>query len=309
MKPLILFLLSCAASLAADYDLLIRNGRIIDGTGNPWFYGDVAVTADRVVAIGSVSGSATREIDAKGLVVSPGFIDMHSHSDFLLLEDGNAESKVRQGVTTEVLGEGSSAGPTKGKLVARPVSVGNKQAQIRTLREYFDAAERSGISVNIASYVGAGSVWQCVMGQSFERPTSAELNQMEELVAEAMQDGAFGLSTALMMPPGSLATTADLVELCKVVRQHGGIYSSHIRDEGLGVFDSVKEAITIGEQAGVAVDVIHLKIADQQYWGRMNEVVGMIEARAQTRCKCAGERLSIHSGQQRPFKHYSAVGA
>jgi N-acyl-D-amino-acid deacylase len=278
MKALILFLLSCAAILAADYDLLIRNGRIIDGTGNPWFYGDVAVKGDRVAAIGTVSGSATRQIDAKGLVVSPGFIDMHSHSDFLLLEDGNAESKVRQGVTTEVLGEGSSAGPTKGKLVARRVSVGNKQAQIRTLREYFDAAERSGISVNVASYVGAGSVWQCVMGQSFERPTPAELNQMKELMAEAMRDGAFGLSAALMMPPGSLATTADLVELCKVVRQHGGIYSSHIRDEGLGVFDSVREAITIGEQAGVPVDIIHLKIADQQYWRRMNEVVGMIEA-------------------------------
>src|SRR5436190_4487520 len=132
--------------------------------------------------------------------------------------------------------------------------------------------------MNVASYVGSGSVWQCVMGHSFYRPSAADLDRMKELVAEAMRDGAFGLSTALMMPPGSLATTADLVELCKVVREHGGIYSSHIRDEGLGIFDSVREAIAIGEQAGVPVDILHLKIADQQYWGRMNEVIGLIDA-------------------------------
>jgi N-acyl-D-amino-acid deacylase len=272
-----LFLAFCMSSFA-QHDLVIRNGKVVDGTGNPWFYADVAVKTDRIVQVGQIAGPAKREIDAKGLVVAPGFIDMHSHSDFLLLEDGNAESKIRQGVTTEILGEGSSAGPTKGKLVARPISVANKQAQIRTLGEYFDAVEHAGIAVNVASYVGAGSIWQCVMGHSFERPSPDQLNQMKDLVAEAMRDGAFGLSTALIMPPGSLATTADLVELCKVVREHGGIYSSHIRDEGLGVFDSVKEAITIGEQAGVPVDVIHLKIADEQYWGRMNEVIAMIEA-------------------------------
>jgi N-acyl-D-aspartate/D-glutamate deacylase len=131
--------------------------------------------------------------------------------------------------------------------------------------------------VNVASYVGQGNVWQCIMGQSFDRPGPAELEKMKELVAEAMRDGAFGLSSALMMPPGSLATTEDLVELCKIVREHGGIYSSHIRDEGLGVFDSVKQAIEIGERAGVPVDIIHLKIADQKFWGRMNEVIALIE--------------------------------
>ena len=272
---LIVLSMSCAA---ADYDLLIRNAKVIDGTGNPWFYGDVAVKGDRIAQIGGSDGTAKREIDAKGLAVAPGFIDMHSHSDFVLLEDGNAESKIRQGVTTEILGEGTSAGPTKGKLVAHPVSVGNKKAVIRTLGEYLETVERAGVSVNVASYVAAGSVWQCVMGQSFERPRPAQLNEMKDLVAEAMREGAFGLSTALMMPPGSLATTADLIEFSKVVRGYDGIYSSHIRDEGLGIFDSVKEAITIGEQAGVAVDILHLKIADQQYWGRMNEVVGMIEA-------------------------------
>jgi N-acyl-D-aspartate/D-glutamate deacylase len=231
-------LLLAFSSPAAEpsYDLVIRHGKIIDGTGNPWFYGDVAVAGDRIASAGVVEGSGKREIDARGFVVAPGFIDIHSHSDWLLLEDGNAQSKIRQGVTTEVLGEGSSAGPFKGKLVPRPVSVQNQAAQIRTLAEYFSAAERSGISVNIASYVGEGNIWQCVMGDSFERPGPAELQRMKELVAEAMKDGACGLSTALMMPPGSLATTDDLVELCKVVREHGGRFQPH-PDEGLGVFD------------------------------------------------------------------------
>lgn len=268
----------CVRAAQPEFDLVIRHGRLMDGTGNPWFNGDVAIKGDSIVAVGQVAGGGKREIDAHGLVVAPGFIDIHSHSDWLLLEDGGAPSKVRQGVTTEVLGEGSSAGPSKGKLVARPVSIQNQPASIHTLGEYFTAVERSGIAVNIASYVGEGNIWQCVMGQSFDRPGPAELQKMKELVAEAMKDGAFGLSTALMMPPGSLATTDDLVELCKVVRDYGGMYSTHMRDEGLGVFDSVKQAIEIGERSGVPVDIIHLKIADEKYWGRMKEVLALIEA-------------------------------
>jgi N-acyl-D-aspartate/D-glutamate deacylase len=264
-------------SAQPEFDLVIRHGKLVDGTGNPWFYADAAIKGDRIVTVGRVLGRAKREIDARGLVVAPGFIDIHSHSDWLLLEDGNAPGKVRQGVTTEVLGEGSSAGPSKGKLVARPVTIQNQPAQVHTLGEYLAAVERSGIAVNVASYVGEGNIWQCVMGQSFDRPGPAQLQQMKQLVAEAMQDGAFGLSSALMMPPGSLATTDDLVELCKVAREHGGIYSTHIRDEGLGVFDSVKQAIEIGERSGVPVDIIHLKIADEKYWGRMKEVVALIE--------------------------------
>jgi len=268
---------TCAGAALPEYDLVIRGGRIVDGSGNPWFYGDVAVKGDRIAAIGRVAGDARRVIDVAGLVVAPGFIDIHSHSDWTLLEDGNAESKIRQGVTTEILGESGSVGPFKGKLVPRPVSVRNQAVQIRALGEYFQAVERSSVSVNVASYVGQGNIWQCVMGYSFERPNPDELRQMKELVAEAMNDGAFGLSTALMMPPSSLATTDDLIELCKVVREHGGIYSTHMRDEGLGVFDSVKETIQIGERAGVPVDILHLKIADEKYWGRMKEVVALIE--------------------------------
>jgi len=262
---------------APPYDVIIRNGKIVDGSGNPWFYGDVALQGDRIAAIGQVAGEGRRVIDAAGLVVAPGFIDMHSHSDWVLFEDGNAQSKIRQGVTTEVIGESSSPGPFQFKLAPRTVSVRGEPVEIRRLAEYFVALERAGISVNVASYVGEETIWECVMGSSFERPGSGELQRMKELIGEAMTDGAFGLSTALMMPPSSLATTDDLIELCKAVREHGGIYATHMRDEGLGVFDSVKEAIQIGERAGVPVDILHLKIADEKYWGRMKEVVALID--------------------------------
>ncbi len=262
-----------------DYDVLIRNGRVVDGTGNPWFHADVAVKKDRIVAVAKgLGGTARREIDAKGLIVAPGFIDMHSHSDFLLLEDGKAESKIRQGVTTEVLGEGGSAGPYQGKLSPRSAVVRGQAATWTTLGGYLETVEKAGIAPNIASYVGLDNIWQCVMGTSHERPSAEQLAQMQKLVDEAMRDGAFGLSSQVMMPPGSLATTDDLVLLAAPAAKHGGIYSTHIRNEGLGVFDSVKEAIAVGERAKLPVDVIHLKIADQKNWGRMKEVCGLIQA-------------------------------
>jgi N-acyl-D-aspartate/D-glutamate deacylase len=277
---LILTLIPFASAGAAEleYDLVIRGGRIVDGTGNPWFVGDVAVRGDRIVAVGrAVTGAAKRELDARGLVVAPGFIDMHSHSDYLLLEDGRAQSKIRQGVTTEVLGEGQSVAPFQGKLPGRA----GKPISWTTLSGYFDKLEKGGTAVNVVSYVGLDNVWQSVMGDSFERPSAAEFEQMKKRIDETMAEGAFGLSTLMAQPPDSLATTDDLVELCKVVRKRGGIFSTHIRHEGEDVLKSVKEAIAVGERAGIPVDIIHIKIADQKLWGRMNEVVALIEAARQ----------------------------
>ncbi|HMC28186.1 MAG TPA: amidohydrolase family protein, partial [Verrucomicrobiae bacterium] len=151
-------------AFAAQYDLVIRGGKIVDGTGNPWFYGDVAVKGDRIAAVGAIKGGANRVIDATGLVIAPGFVDMHSHSDWVLLEDGNAQSKIRQGVTTEIIGESTSVAPATDKLKPRTVSVKGESVEIRRLRDYFTAVERAGISVNVASYVGEGTVWECVMG-------------------------------------------------------------------------------------------------------------------------------------------------
>jgi N-acyl-D-aspartate/D-glutamate deacylase len=284
MRLRICFLMSIllASSVEAQeqsFDLVIKNGRVVDGTGNPWFAADVAIRGERIVAVGKLTDAkATREIDAKGLIVAPGFIDMHSHSDLLLLEDGHAQSKIRQGVTTEILGEGSSAGPHKGKLEPQKITVGGKELTWTTLGGYFQTLEQSKTAVNVASYVGLDNVWQAVMGKSYDRPTPAQFDEMKALLDAAMRDGACGLSTMLAMPPGSLATTDDLVELSKVVARHGGIFSTHNRNEGTEVLAAIKEAIDVGERAGVPVDIIHVKIADQKLWGRMNEIVALIEA-------------------------------
>jgi N-acyl-D-amino-acid deacylase len=268
-------LLATTAGADEPYDLVIRHAKLVDGTGNPWVYADVAVRGDKIVVVGRVTGTGKREIDAKGLVVAPGFIDMHSHSDTLLLEDGNAPSKVRQGVTTEVLGEGNSAGPYTGATKAEG------RTRFESLGNFFAAVENNGVAVNVASYVGLDNIWQSALGTSFARPTPAQFAQMKSVLDAAMKDGAIGLSSMLMMPPGSLATTDDLVELCKVVAKHGGSFSSHIRTEGEGVLDSVKEAVSVGERAGVPVDIIHIKIADQKLWGRMNEIIALIDAARQ----------------------------
>lgn len=262
-----------------EFDLVIRNGKIVDGSGNPWYYGDVGVRGNRIVSVSRLPiDAAIRVVDAKGMIVAPGFIDIHSHSDTLVLEDGAAHSKIRQGVTTEVLGEGDSVAPSLGKLPAKKLTARGKDLHWSTFGEYFDTVDREGVAVNVASYVGLGTVWRCVMGDSFDRPTNEQREQMKQIVRQAMSDGAMGLSSMLAMPPGSLATTDDIVELCRETARFGGIYSTHIRNEGTGVFDAVREAIDIAERAKLPVDIIHLKIADQQYWGRMQEIIVLIDA-------------------------------
>jgi N-acyl-D-amino-acid deacylase len=274
-----------SSTLQADdppkpYDLLIRGGRIVDGTGNSWFFGDVAIRGARIEAVGKIPADAPsrRVIEANGLIVAPGFIDMHSHSDWLLLEDGDAPAKIRQGVTTEILGEDHSGGPHKGKRSPKVVSVKGESLSLSSLRDYFSALEKGGIATNIGTYVGLGNVWGSVMGDSFAHPSKEQIEQMKALLAEALDEGALGLSTMLAAPQEMVATTSDLIALCEVVHQRGGIYSSHIRNEGTEVLDAIREAIAIGEGAGVPVDVIHIKIADQRLWGRMKEIVTLIES-------------------------------
>jgi N-acyl-D-aspartate/D-glutamate deacylase len=265
-------------SAQAKYDIVIHGGRVVDGTGNPWVRADVGIRGARIEAVGTLTPEmGTRAIDARGLIVAPGFIDIHAHSDTQLLEDGHAQSKIRQGVTTEVFGESESAGPYVGKYTPPTVNARGKKMQWTTIGDYFDTIEKSGVSTNVASFVGLGTVWKCVMGNSHARPTRAQMEEMKRLVDEAMQQGAAGLSCLLAMPPGSLATTDDLVELCKVVAKRGGIFVAHIRHEGTDVLAAIKEVLEIGRRAGIQVEILHIKIADQRLWGKMHEVIKLID--------------------------------
>ena len=263
-----------ALSVAAQprYDLVIANGSLIDGSGSPTRKADVGIRNGRIVTIGDLTGAArTRTIDATNLAVAPGFIDMHNHSDETLIDDPRCESMLRQGVTTMILGEGNSAGPLEKGI-----------REWSTLGEYFDFVAKRKVAANIASYVGQTQIWTHVKKYGMEPATPEQMEKMKAEVAKAMQDGAMGLSSSLLMPPSSLMTTPQLIELAKVARQYGGIYSTHIRDEGAGVFRSVAEAIEIGRGAGIRVDIIHLKVADQKFWGQMKEVTAMIaKARAE----------------------------
>ena len=272
-------LTSCSKVPEPQFDLIIRNGNVVDGSGELWFPGDVAIKGNTIVKVGRLDEtelSAKQTIDARGLTVTPGFIDIHSHSDYSLLVDGTAQSKIRQGVTTEVLGEAPSAGPLKGKAT-KDLSQYGLTADWKTLGEYFARLQKSGMSVNVASYVGATQIRSCVLGDESRAPTAAETEGMKQLAAEAMRDGAMGLSSSLIVPPDTYLDTKQLTDLAAAVKPFAGIYSTHMRSEGEAIFDAIREAITIGEQAQVPVDIIHLKIADKRLWGRMPEVIKVIE--------------------------------
>jgi N-acyl-D-amino-acid deacylase len=259
------------------YDVLITGGSVIDGDGGPAVRADVGIRNERIARVGDLrDAAAARRIDATGLVVAPGFIDIHNHSDFTILSEPKAESMIRQGVTTMVLGESRSAGPIKPGVNDAGAS-GDVRVDWTTLAEYFARLERQHMATNIASYVGEEQVWTYVKGYRQSPATPREVDEMKKLVAQAMAEGAMGLSTSLLMPPSSLATTDNLIELAKVAKQAGGIYSSHIRDEGEGVFRAVDEAIAVGKGADIRVDIIHMKIAHKKLWGRASDIVAMVQ--------------------------------
>jgi dihydroorotase/N-acyl-D-amino-acid deacylase len=271
-----------ALAAQPEYDLLIINGHILDGSGSPWFAGSVAVQDGRVAAVGRLPGAtARRVIDARNLIVAPGFIDLHSHSDFTLLVDGKGESKIRQGVTTEILGESESAGPILGPAQVefdRDMRNYGLTRDWTTLGQYFARFERQGASVNIASYVGSGQVRMDVMGNVNRPPTAPEMEKMKELVDQAMREGAIGLASGLIYPPNSFASTDELIELAKVASRYGGIYTSHIRGEGQHWKQAIDEAIEIGEKARLPVNILHFKIDGQANWGQMTEQVREVQA-------------------------------
>src|SRR5216117_824206 len=278
MKKLLLLAGLASIALAQDFDVLILNGRIADGTGNPSYVGDVGIRGGKIAAVGRLTGkTAARTIDAAELTVAPGFVDIHNHSDFTLLQDGDAESMVRQGVTSMIFGEGGSAAPVGGKQ-----DRGVGRADWSDLHGYFSRLLRQGISTNIGTYVGSSQIWTYVRGEKAGPPTAEELRQMQAQVKLAMEQGALGVASSLSGPPGSWIDTDTLVAMCEVASGYGGIYSTHMRTEGRGGFEAVAEALEIGRRAHVPVDVIHLKIAEHSMWGQMPELVSTIaRARAQ----------------------------
>lgn len=265
-----------------SYDVIIRHGHILDGTGNPWSAGDVAIRGDRIAAIGSLENAkATREIDATGLIVSPGFIDMLGQSELALLIDKRSQSKLSQGITSEITGEGGSVAPQNEHTIApQKIILDHYHLSIdwQDLAGYFRRLERSGTPINLGTYVGASQVRQAVLGDVDRAPTPAELQQMESLVATAMQQGALGLSTALIYPPGHYATTEELIALAKVASQYGGIYASHMRSEGQSETAAIDEAIRIGREANLPVEIFHLKVSGKARWGDMPKVVAKLQA-------------------------------
>ncbi|MGE5323654.1 MAG: N-acyl-D-amino-acid deacylase family protein [Actinomycetota bacterium] len=264
------------------FDVVILNGRIIDGSGNPWYYGDVGIRGDRIVAIGKLAGAAAKKtVDAKGMVVAPGFIDMLGQSEFPLLIDNRAINKLSQGITTEITGEGGSVAPQNEKTIkAAMPSLEPYHLKIdwTDLAGYFRRLERQGTPINLGTYVGAAQVREAVLGDDDRAPTPQELEQMKALVRQAMQQGALGVSTALIYPPGTYAKTDELIELAKVAAQYGGIYATHMRSEGKSEMAAIDEALRIGREARIPVEIFHLKVAGKNRWGSMPQVIAKLQA-------------------------------
>ncbi|MEC7225935.1 MAG: D-aminoacylase [Candidatus Latescibacterota bacterium] len=275
----------------AQLDVLIRNAKIVDGTGSPWRYGEIAIRGERIVEVGSpgaLSGSDAAEVvDARGKVVCPGFIDIQSHSIVPLMIDGCCLSKITQGVTTEIMGEGSTPAPFGGRIEkglsegiygARLTEWVERARRWHRFGDWLSAMVEVGVSPNVGSFLGAGTLREYAMGLEMRAPTGDELAQMRRVMAEAMEDGAFGPSYALIYPPDAYAETEEIIAVCKEAARRGGLYITHIRSEGDAILDAVDEAIRIGREGGLPVEIYHLKAAGRRNWDTIHRVVEKIDA-------------------------------
>jgi N-acyl-D-amino-acid deacylase len=284
LVPIAALLLTSCTSIqpAPGYDILVRGGTVVDGSGGAPFTGDVAIKGDRIVAVAPhLAGTAPRIIDATGLTVAPGFVNMLSWANDALVEDGAGESDIRQGVTLEVMGEGNSEGPYNEKMVADALS---QQVDVkhpipwRTLGGYFAFLEKRGIAPNVASFVGATSVRTYVLGEDDVDPTPAQLAQMQQLVRQAMNEGAMGVGSSLIYAPATFAETPELVALATASAQCGGMYISHMRNESDHVLDAVDELITIARASGGPAEIYHLKQAGRGNWDKLDPIIARVEA-------------------------------
>ena len=290
MRTLLLCVLAMAMAPQASrsptpdsrpFDLVILNGHVVDGTGSPWYAADVGIRNGRIAAIGRLAEApAKARIDATGRIVAPGFIDMLGQSEITVLVDPHLPSKIFQGITTEITGEGGSAAPLNDAIV-KADKVDYDHMKItpdwRTYAQYFARVEKQGLGINMAHYVGATQVRRMVLGDADTQPTAAELTRMKALVREAMEQGAVGLSTSLQYPPAPYAKTGELIALAAEAAKYGGIYATHMRSEAGGVIEALDEAIRIGREAKIPVEIWHVKAAGKRNWGRMKDIVAKIE--------------------------------
>jgi N-acyl-D-amino-acid deacylase len=267
------------------FDLIIKNGKIIDGSGNPWYKADMGIVGETIKKIGEIKKFDTEKtIDANSMIIAPGFIDIHSHSDIPVLVDPEVHSKIRQGVTTEVVGNcGSSAAPMNASLkeyrekYARTRVPDDFKFDWESMADYLNKIESQGSGFNVASFVGHGTIRQNVMGHNASKPTKEELEEMKKLVANAMKDGAWGMSTGLIYPPSVFAETEEIIELSKIVANYSGIYASHIRGEGESLLEAIVEAGEIGEKSGTPVQIAHFKASGKPNWGMTKDSLALVK--------------------------------
>ena len=265
------------------YDILLHNARILDGTGNPWFYGNIGITDQRIAHIGNVQGEASQNLDVDGLIVCPGFIDIHSHADLQILACPQAQNKIQQGVTTEATGNcGQSMAPVNPDTLEQlqrylGLSSHDLDWDWNSLDQFWKKAENQGLTTNIAPLVGQGTVRNAVMGFAQQKPDQRELDQMKRLVSLAMQEGAFGLSSGLIYPPGLFTEADEMIELARIVHQFDGMYASHVRSETGNIVQAYEEAIQVGRVSGVKVQISHHKTCGRDNWGKTTQTLQRIE--------------------------------